>query len=462
MKLSLIIAATLFVTAFVRGASAQEQPWLQDRRYGEGIGIRTGDFELHPGVAAEVAYDSNYFLRSGDADEEAINTLRLRLTPSISLSTLGDQRRQAVAAGSPPALKLRASLWASYNEVVATDGAYSELAADQRHLDIGAGVQADFAPQKPVGGDVFADYVRTAEPSNVGIADVAFDRGTARGGGGLSWRPGGGLFEWRLGYELKFSYFEDRDYAVYNNFQQSIVTRGRWRFLPRTAILYDAQYTFVRYLYARTPQNNGDFVEARAGLSGLVTNRFAFLALIGWNSSYYVDNGIHVAQNYDGFVAHAELKWFLQPTPTGQSATVGLSSIAVGYLRNFSNSYLGSFYIRDRGYANFNYFMGGVVLLGIEAGLSQYNYPESQFRNGLNQSQIVTNSAFAETRVDARFFGEYRFSNTLAANTTLIYDQQVVGAGLGVPNRDPDSDGTARENIDYSRWQLWLGMRWFM
>jgi len=32
-------------------ALAQEQTWLKDRRYGEGVGIRTGDLELHPGIA---------------------------------------------------------------------------------------------------------------------------------------------------------------------------------------------------------------------------------------------------------------------------------------------------------------------------------------------------------------------------------------------------------------------------
>ena len=45
-------------------AVAQEQVWLKDRRYTEGVGIRAGHLELHPGLAGEFGYDSNFFLRS--------------------------------------------------------------------------------------------------------------------------------------------------------------------------------------------------------------------------------------------------------------------------------------------------------------------------------------------------------------------------------------------------------------
>jgi len=42
-----------------RAASAQTQllsqpdspQWLKDRRYAEGIGVRAGDLEIHPGIA---------------------------------------------------------------------------------------------------------------------------------------------------------------------------------------------------------------------------------------------------------------------------------------------------------------------------------------------------------------------------------------------------------------------------
>src|SRR5262245_57512884 len=83
-------------------ASAQSQPWIADRRYGEGIGVRAGDLELHPGVAGEVGYDSNYFQASGEATEPEIAAIRLRVTPSLSLATLGPKRRAGDGVATLP------------------------------------------------------------------------------------------------------------------------------------------------------------------------------------------------------------------------------------------------------------------------------------------------------------------------------------------------------------------------
>ncbi len=52
-------------------AVAQFQPWLAPGAKVD-AGVRLGDLELHPGVAAEAGFDSNYFKR--------------RATPSSSLS----------------------------------------------------------------------------------------------------------------------------------------------------------------------------------------------------------------------------------------------------------------------------------------------------------------------------------------------------------------------------------------
>ena len=95
MKLRVTVAATsAFLT--LSSIAAAQQPWLQDRAAGEGIGIRTGNFELHPSIAAELGYDSNYFQRAGDgtpSEEPVVDAFRLRNTPSITLSTLRQRPR---------------------------------------------------------------------------------------------------------------------------------------------------------------------------------------------------------------------------------------------------------------------------------------------------------------------------------------------------------------------------------
>jgi hypothetical protein len=344
-------------------------------------------------------------------------------------------------------------VYLAYNEIVFLDSDRS----NDRNLGLGANLALDIQPGKPVGGDVYADYLRTVEPSSAasgageGVAESSFDRDSIRAGGGVSWRPGGGLFEWRFGYEIGFQLFEADAFAGFNNTRHTFNTRGRWRFLPRTALLYDAHYQLVRF-YNDTDQNDGENIRSRLGLRGLVTNQLALLAMAGWAGSFYAPRGPIPARNYDDFIANAEVRWFLQPEPELQpgSAPVGLSSIGVGYARDFNTSYLGAFYRRDRGYIDAAYFIGGQILLSARGGVSHVSYPESFLGTG------VSNPSFSENRVDAQLFAEYRPSDTIGVNTTLQYDRNFSGTPVlldGMGNED---------NLRYSRYQIFLGVRWFM
>jgi hypothetical protein len=435
MKLRLTFAATTALFTLTALAAAQEQPWIKDRRYGEGIGLRTGNLEWHPGLAAEVGYDSNYFQRDEGEGFGVQDAWRLRVTPSLSLSTLS-ARKRGMEAGAAPVLQFNARAFAAYNEFFGSDGI-----SEQRRVDYGAGLRADIAPQRRFGADVTADFLRTGEPSNDSNVDAAFDRGTLHGGAGISWRPGGGLFDWRLGYDATYNYFEDDAFVALDNVEHGPVTRGRWRFLPRTALLYDARYMMVRYLNNNSPQPDGDYVEARVGLSGLFTTRFAFVALLGWNSTYYDAAADGVQQNYDGFVAHGEVKWYLLPPVRDDSAQTGLSSIAAGYTRNFSNSYLGAFYIRDRGYAVLDYFLGGVFMASLTGGISHLSFPEAAGETG----------GFTENRFDVRLYAEYRTSDVFAVNTSFYYDRVLAS----------DQVGPTNEDLEFSRFQAYLGARLF-
>ena len=120
MRFRAFLATSLVVATASLSASAQNQPWIKDRRYAEGIGYRAGNLELHPGVSAELGYDSNYFLRADD-EKPVISVMRLRVTPSLSLSTLGPQRREG--GGDPPKVNFRAGTFLSYNKLFATDSA---------------------------------------------------------------------------------------------------------------------------------------------------------------------------------------------------------------------------------------------------------------------------------------------------------------------------------------------------
>src|SRR5260221_1524151 len=251
MKLTGLTSAVIaFGLSYSTVALAQEQVWLKDRRYSEGIGIRTGDLELHPGLGAEFGYDSNYFLRADS--EDPIPALRLRIVPSFSLSTISQQRREG-DGGSPelPKVGFRAGVAASYNEYIATRSGDSDALSKQRNIGGLGNLQLTILPGRPWGADIYADFLRSVQPSE--NPDFNFNRITARFGGGIVWAPGGGMFDWRLGYEYGLTYFEDQGFRKLSNAYNQINTRGRWRFLPRTAFLYDATATFLRYNNNPTP-----------------------------------------------------------------------------------------------------------------------------------------------------------------------------------------------------------------
>src|SRR5579863_5499284 len=106
-------------------SQADTPQWLQDRRYNEGIGIRTGDIEIHPGIAGEAGYDSNWFLRSdkqgadnGPPTAPVIPAAAFRVTPSLYLSTLGPQRRSGDVVPDPPSVAFRAGVNATYRAFI--------------------------------------------------------------------------------------------------------------------------------------------------------------------------------------------------------------------------------------------------------------------------------------------------------------------------------------------------------
>ncbi len=462
MNLRLILAASLS-TVLVAGTASAEQPWLQDRRYGEGIGLRAGRFEFHPSLSTEVGYDSNYFQRADTTNPNVLDSpshspggvvdaWRFRVTPSLTLKSVTSEGRHADPNGPKPMFEFQANTFASFSQMFG-----NSYVSNQRTWDLGVGGKMDIAPKRPLGADVYGDFVRNGEPSNLPGTTSTFNRGQVRGGAGVTWRPGGGLFDWRVGYEAQYAYFEDQPYTALQNVTQSVLTGGRWRVLPRSGFVYDARYTWVRYTRDRSPQPDGDDVQARLGFAGLLTNRISFLLLGGWNSTFYEAHPATATApnptkplNYDGYVAQAELKYFVQ-VPQGDSAQVGLSAITAGFIHDVNNSYLGAFYTRDRGYAGFDYFLGGVFVTNVQAGYSRYLFPDINASNG----------GFAQGHADVSVFGEYRLSDIVGVNATFLYDQAIGKGPGGQPGVLVSNMPLLYDDVSYKRFQAYLGLRLF-
>ena len=77
----LVASVGLILTCVAETAHAQSerQPWLADRRFEGGAGVRSGSFELHPGVAGELGYDSNFFQSAGITAADGVIVIDPRL-----------------------------------------------------------------------------------------------------------------------------------------------------------------------------------------------------------------------------------------------------------------------------------------------------------------------------------------------------------------------------------------------
>lgn len=471
MKPRFLIAAVALAYAS-HAPTTYAQAFLSDPRLTEGRGIKTGNFELHPGIAVEGGYDSNYFQASGDngrqtalapnqannvtVSEPVIDAYKLRITPSFSLVSRGARAAQEGGGGLPP-LTLSAHAAASYSALFAADSSHSSQVSNQDDVGIGAGVGANIFPGRTWGGDIGVDYNRMIEASNDPDTSNAFKRDNIRGGAGVTWRPGGGLFSWRVGYQANATLFENRAFTSFDNVHHTLQLAGSWKFLPRTAILYRGNISWVDYTASRPPGSlgGGESMDSSIGLNGLVSNYFGVLGMIGWASTFYTP-GVGTSQNFDSVIGQAQITWYPNPqsqTPGGGVKPAGLSSVALGYTRNTTTSYLGSYYQRDRGYLNTAYFFAERFVVSLAGGLSHITRPPTVFGDGTPQA-----NGEQENRIDATAFVEYRISPSVGINATFRYDGELEHR---VYQLTPGPVATG-DDLYFNRYQAYLGVRWFL
>lgn len=458
VRFAVVIGTSLTTVLCASSASAQE--FLKDRRFQQGIGIRAGDVELHPGFAIEGGYDSNYFLRSWKRGDAIVNgaprlpptgAVLTRVTPSFRVATLGPQRREDGSMAAPPAVRFDAGLAATWREFFGND-----LVQSQRAVGGSADMRLEILPEQAWGAAFYGNYARTVNPNVYGNPDLAFTRNDVGGGGEIAMAPGGGTLDWRIGYGARATLFETAQGNPFNNLSHEGYTRGRWLFRPQTAFLADVSVRSSGYL---NPQPNSVLrdsspVRARMGLKGLVTSRFVLTAIAGYGASFSQSAPPVPSQQFDSVIGQGELKFLLQAPPmelTLDQASF-FSGVSLGYTRDFQNSYLGSYYGQDRGYAKFDYLFGGRFLVAVDGGASAIRYPTFYYATGQVQHAPAT-----DLRVDGGLFIEYRFADSLGVNLSGRYSTNISHLQLTeVPGQALVYD------FNWRRIEAFGGVRWFM
>ncbi len=457
LSIAFVAAGATLVAA---STPASAQVWLQDRAASEGAGVRVGDFELHPGIGIQGGYDSNYFMRTSNANfsNSGVEATPVMLvTPSLSLATLGTQREEGKLGQDTQSVTFRASASGTYREF------FGQLTPEQRNGSIDASANLGILPGRPVGGILNVTYDRVIQPTSLtsGDPDLAFTRDVLNGSAELVLQPGSGTLDWHFGGSVGGTLFEDGGGLGYDNLTFAAFTRGRWKFRPKTALLYDATLGFSNYTSPTagagqiSALHSSDPVRTRIGINGLLTPRLSLLALVGYGGSFFLPGNTlpgNPAQ-YDSVIGNAELKIYLtEPPGAGPGLSLSQSTLTFGYTRDFQTSYLTDFNGLDRGYVKFAYYFAGRAMISLEGGGAAIEYPNLV----LPESK---HTAFTDARVDATLFGEYRFTNYFGLNLTVRETTNISNATLNIAT----GAGPAElYSMQWQRLEAYLGVRLFL
>lgn len=467
-------AARVFVGGLVGlgaliGASreASAQGWLADRKFTEGPGIRAGDLELHPGIGGEVGYDSNWFGRSsnsgplianGDPNLPPRDAAVLRLTPSFYVSTLSQQRLSDNGQRVEPRFfTFRGGISATGRMMIGKE------MSDQASLGLAADARGDFNAGNPVAFGLFGGFNRVVQPQVFADPNLAFTRDDVRLGADVTFLPGGGTLDIKAGYQFGAQLYETSQGSPYTNINHEISVRDRWRFRPRTALFSDSTLRFLNYPNAARAtflMNDATPLRTRLGLTGLVSNRFGLLAAVGYGATFFKNEQLPSSTQFDSIIGQAEGTIYLGSGAGDRDlpgeATLLLSTVSLGFLRDYQTSLLSNSFTYNRVYSKVEYWFGGRVVLNLGIYGEQVVYPPAFFNN----FAAAQTGEFANYRIGGDIFAEYRFTQSLGLNTTINYIQQFSDTTLPA---GPVAGSTAQGQYDqnYRRLQAFLGFRYF-
>ncbi|MBL8678354.1 MAG: hypothetical protein JNK05_04270 [Myxococcales bacterium] len=441
------IAAVLATAVGIAASDARAQQWLSDRTLTQGRGIRVGNFELHPAVGAEFGFDSNALYQA-----TADSALRLRVAGSFGISTLGQQRLQSSAEatnGARQMVRFAANVGVAYSHFFGLGVPTSVRAvSDASNLGFNAGLSLSVTPSNVFSfsfADNFSRAVQGTSELNFGQLFV-FNRWQNVGALGFTVTPGGGSFEFKLNYTNTLFVFFEPGFEGYSNMANDINVQMRWRFLPKTSISFSGGATPSFFFNPSSIGSNlstGVPVNARLGVTGLITEKIAFSIFGGYGATYYLSG-----DNAETFVGNAEVRFITGPN----------MSVRAGVLRDIIPSYIGNYMIRNNLFVNVSHSFAGRFLLSGEAsaGVVQLGYfsgPGGAPSTSITGPAVDPNTGrLLGFRALAQLFGEYRFTDYLGLNTTLAFTGNFVDAQL-------TSMGMTTGRLNWIKFEAFLGLR---
>ena len=325
--------------AVAHAGGAQILPRAPD---GEGLKVGTKS-KFHGGLTLPVGVDSNVF---NEASSETPRTGAF-IYPT---GWVGIGSRDVVQGvlQTPPE---RTSRLADYN--IGLIGGFrqflsgDEILREVPKFSFGTALRLSLLPGRRFEIRIDDDVFRGAAPGNYESRGTAFNFNRIQHDGKLDFiaRPGGGRLSLSLGYRNRYMRFGDGELAKNNNMRHGLAHETKWRFLPKSALVFNYTFDWTFYtdccVSVGLGRNEDSFAHRLSGgYRGQIGKKVALDAIVGWGFGYYRDdpNG----PNFNSFIGNAGLSYF----PTLRT------TLSLGVGRSFNDSLFGNYYV-DNG-ANFS------------------------------------------------------------------------------------------------------------
>lgn len=380
-----------------------------------GDGLRSGNFQLNPGLMLGSGFNSNLFYSSGSEQTRAapLGIVEPRLRISMIDPTSVDLGFNGAVA------------WTQY---FAVD---NEDVSEQSGLSTTLSGNFVVNPRGAVSLRVFNDFMRTNEaPSSA--STLTINRIWNRSGAEIGFHPGGRVLTSHLGYNYtlyRHNLFEELDRGSHN-----LSLKNSWKFLPKTALLLNASFSFLQYQDRPTDRPSVDKIDSMplrvmGGLNGLLTNRLGARLLAGYGNGFY-DSG----DSFSGPLALAEVYYGF--------GNHGLNNrLRAGYEYNFRDSPISNYYTFHRVYAGYEQgFLANRLRLSAEGDVNirDYRYkdggvklPTSTSQQVLTPDDVNDLALGAGANVLYNFTNwwnaelRYRFGTNFTDDQILIFDDVV-------------------------------------
>lgn len=363
---------------------------------GDGLKSSDGGWTLTPSLTISGGYDSNVF-RSGEGEDNPdVDAPVVFVEPSLSISNPGARNFL---------LDFDASLqWEQYfgsdQSYAVGDGTAIVNPTEQSGFSANADVVGTLNPEGGVSLTLDESITRINEPSNF-AGNNTYNWILNRAGATLGVHPGARVLDVALGYHWWLYAFETGNLQHLDRNEHRFDLNAQWRFLPKTALLVEADYGIIDWVDSANPGSRDDRnfttlanygatpLRVQGGLNGLLTQRVALRFLGGYGWSMH-DQG----PSFSGVIGTAALAYTFGRLDLK-------NSLELGYTRMFRNATLGNYYDGHRVFANLEaglYERLVVMRLGGRFELRDYA-SQDDFVDSLND-EILVGEAGVQTNLN--------------------------------------------------------------